>query len=167
MSFQYPQSSLLLKAGANKGEQGFINKKEDSFAWSIVIAFSKRRIYGVVGTKNTFSSNEIKGFYYHIFHTKMNVFKEIEDPPIIVWDNSSIHKSSEIHRFIEGSNARILTITPYNPWLNPTEHLIGTIKSKVKVQLNQGRQVITHLNNLEFWVWVLLERRLMIFRKQI
>ena len=146
MSFQYPQSSLLLKAGANKGEQGFIDMKEDSFAWSIVITFSKRRIYWVVGTKNIFSSSEIKGFYFHIFHTKMNVFKKIEDPSIITWDNSSIHKLSEIHRFIEGSNARILTITPYNPWLNPNEHQIGTIKSKIKIQLNQGRQVITHLN---------------------
>ena len=97
----------------------------------------------------------------------MNVFKEIEDPPIIALDNSSIYKSSDIHRFIEGSNSRILTITPYNPWLNPTEHLIGTIKSKVKAHLNQGRQVITQLNNVEFRVWILLERRLMIFWKQI
>ena len=57
MSFKYPQSSMPLKTGANKGQQGFVDKKLDSFAWSIVIEFSKRRIYRVVRTKNTFSSN--------------------------------------------------------------------------------------------------------------
>ena len=57
MSFKYPQSSMPLKTGANKGQQGFVDKKVDSFAWSIVIEFSKRRIYRVVRTKNTFSSN--------------------------------------------------------------------------------------------------------------
>ena len=87
---------------------------------------------------DTFASHEMLGLYYHIFKTKFESFKETGSIPIIVHDNASIHKSSEIQEFIKESGITILTIIPYFPCLNPTEHLIGSIKSKIKQQLNQG-----------------------------
>ena len=129
MNFHYLLAKLLLKAGANRGQQGFIEKKEEPFSWSTIIAFSKKRIYGVVSTIGTFVSKEIKRFYYHIFKSKFEDFQETEDNHVIVCDNASIHKSLEIWEFIKNSGATILTIAPYCPWLNPTEHLIGSIKS--------------------------------------
>ena len=57
----------------------------------------------------------MKGFYYNIFSAKTEMFQETEDISVIVWDNSSIHKSSEIKEFIQNSGVTILTITPYSP----------------------------------------------------
>ena len=80
---------------------------------------------------------EIKGFYYHIFKTKFKALKT-SSIPIIICDNVSIHKSSKIQELIEDSGITILTIIPYTQRLKPTEHLIGSIKSKIKQQLNHG-----------------------------
>ena len=88
---------------------------------------------------DTFTSMEIKGFYYRIFQAKIDVFNEADSIPVIVWDNSSIHKSAEIKDFIADSGVSILTIAPYSPCLNPAEHLIGAIKSKIKQQLVLGK----------------------------
>ena len=142
MNFHYHLANLLFKTGANRGQQGFIEKKDESFSWSTIIAFSKKRIYGVVSTIGTFTSKEIKGFYYHIFKSRFEDFEETEDIPVIVCDNASIHKLLEIREFIKNSGVTILTIVPYFPWLNPTEHLIGSIKSKMKQQLNQWKKAL-------------------------
>ena len=50
-----------------------------------------------------------------------------------------INKSADVKKFIRGSNARILTIPPYSPWLNPTEHHIGWIKARIQANVSRGR----------------------------
>ena len=56
-------------------------------------------------------------------------------------DNASIHKSIHIKRLVNDKKARILTIHPYEPSLNPTEKLILAIKSKIKTRQFQGQVI--------------------------
>ena len=58
---------------------------------------------------------------------------------LLLCDNSVIHKSEKIKSFIQDSGVTIITLTPYSPCLNPTEHLIGAIKSKVRSELFSGK----------------------------
>ena len=125
--------------GVSRGEKGFIEQPSDTFTWSIVIAFSRLRIYGWMATQDTFTADKMKDFYYSLYSSKINIFKEVEKLPVLVWDNSVIHKSEKIRSFIQKSGVRIITLAPYSPCLNPTEHLIGAIKSRVKNEVFLGR----------------------------
>ena len=94
--FSLSSRQFAFQNKANRGQQKFIEKKEESFSWSTIIAFCKKRIYGVESTIGTFTSTEIKGFYFHIFKSRFEDFQETEDIPVIIWYNASIHKSLEI-----------------------------------------------------------------------
>ena len=57
----------------------------------------------------------------------------------IVRDNSKTHKSTEIHQLIENAQVKILALTSYWPFLNPSEYLIGTIKEKIRSKNGSDR----------------------------
>ena len=132
MSSPYLPDILVADHGVNRREKGFIKLPNDIFTWSIAIAFSKQRIYGWMATRKTMTADKMKDFYYELFYSKIKIFKEDNELPVLVYDNSVIHKSEKIKSFIQDSRVSIITLTPYNPYLNPIEHLIGAIKSKVK-----------------------------------
>ena len=139
MSPPYLPDILVADHRVNKGEKGFIKLPNNIFAWSIAIAFSKQRIYGWVVTRETFTVDKMKDFYYELFYSKNKIFKEDNELPVLVCDNSVIHKSVKIKSFIQDSGVRIITFTQYSPCLNPTKHLIGAIKSKVRSEVFSGK----------------------------
>ena len=57
----------------------------------------------------------MKYFYNKTYEVRADIFKELEDPPILVCDNATVNKSKLIKSFIQGSRAKIFTITPYSP----------------------------------------------------
>ena len=85
-----------------------------------------------MATQDTFTADKMKDFYYELYFSKIKVFNEIDDLPVLAWDNSSIHKSEKNKDFLKNSGVRIITLAPYSLCINPTEHLIGAIKAKVK-----------------------------------
>ena len=92
-----------------------------------------------MATRETFKADKMKDFYYELFYSKIKMFKEDNELPVLVCDNSVIHKSEKIKSFIKDSGVSIITLTPYSPCLNPTEHLKGTIKSKVRSEVFFGK----------------------------
>ena len=58
---------------------------------------------------------------------------------VFVCDNAKTHKSEMMKEFVVENNIKIVTITPYSPCLNPTEHLIGAIKCKLNSLTASGR----------------------------
>ena len=77
----------------------------------------------------------MKDLYYELFYSKIKIFKEDNELPVLVCDNSVIHKFEKIKKFIQDSGVSIITLTPHSPCLNPTEHLIRAIKSKVRSEV--------------------------------
>ena len=92
-----------------------------------------------MATRETFTADKMKDFYYELFYSKIKIFKEDNELPALVCDNSVIHKSEKIKSFIQDNGVSIITLTPYNPCINPTEHLIGAIKSKVRSEMFSGK----------------------------
>ena len=70
--------------------------------------------------------------------TRKERFNCEDTNPNFVWDNTKTHKSIEIHQLIENTQVKILTPTPYWPCLNPSEHLIGAIKKKIRSKNGNG-----------------------------
>ena len=85
MSSTYLSDILVADHEVNKGEKGFIKLPKDIFTWSIDIAFSKQRIYGWVVTQETFTVDKMKDFYYELFYSKIKIFKEDNELPVLVW----------------------------------------------------------------------------------
>ena len=139
MSSPYLPDILVADHGVNRGEKGFIKLPNDIFIWSIAIAFFKQRVYGWMTTRETFKVDKMKDFYYELFYSKIKMFKEDNELPVLVCDNSIIHKSEKIKSFIQDSGVSIITLTPYSSCLNPTEHLIEAIKSKFRSEVFSGK----------------------------
>ena len=138
MNFRCLQETSHSGVGVNKNSKGFIIKKSTDTSLSMIVAFSKIRVYGWFALQETISSEEIKYFYSEIYKAKSTLFRD-ECTPILVCDNAKYHKSESIKNFIDGSKARIFTLVPYSPFLNPAEQMIGYIKSKIKKELLRGK----------------------------
>ena len=138
MNSQFLQD-ILSTDGVNKGEQVYISSSEDAFSISAVIGFSSRRIYRLLETTKTNSSNSIKGFYFKLYETKIKEFTNEENLPVLVCNNWIINKSAEIKEFLKESWVQIVIIPPYNPCLNDCENLIGWIKNQLKSQIACGK----------------------------
>ena len=91
-----------------------------------------------MATREVFTTDKMKDFYYELFYSKIKIFKEDNELPVLC-DNSVIHKSEKIKSFIQDSGGSIITLTLYSPCLNPTEDLIGAIKSKVRSKVFSGK----------------------------
>ena len=51
---------------------------------------------------------------------------------IIILENVSSHKTKMVSKFVENSKIMMLTIPPYEPFLNPAEKFILAVKSKIR-----------------------------------
>ena len=104
MSSPYLPDILVADHGLNRGEKGFIKLNHYIFTWSISIKFSKQRIYGWMATRETFKADKMKDFYYELFYSKIKIFKEDNELPVLVCDNSVIHKwekSKDLFKTVE------------------------------------------------------------------
>ena len=90
-------------------------------------------------TREIFTADKMKDFYFELLYSKIKKLKKDNELPVLVCDNSVIHKSEKIKSFIQDSGVSIITLTPYSPCLNLTEHLIRAIKSKVRSEVFSGK----------------------------
>ena len=123
------------------GKKRYVNFHDNAFSMSFIVAFSKTELYGIMGIKGT-TNSLIFGLFLKQLYDLLNVSDPYNNERrVLVMDNASIHKSNHIKSLIKGKKARILTIHPYEPSLNPTEKLILSIKSKIKTRLYRGRAI--------------------------
>ena len=138
-SFESRPEVWTTKAGANRGTKGFMISNDDLKSISIIVAFSEKRIYGIFAFDSTTDSETIKYFISKIYQARSEGYNESSTNALLVCDNAKYHKSTIIKNFVEACGVKLLTITPYWPWLNPAEHIIGHIKQKLKREIAEGR----------------------------
>ena len=123
----------------DKGVKGFIDMMLDNFSMGFTVAFSKNRIYGILGSTCANNSKTFILFLSSLFDCIENIFKITNGKIWVVLDNASIHVSKEIEEFIKNIWIRLITICPYSQSLNPWEKLISVIKMKMKARRMHGR----------------------------
>ena len=137
--FSLSDRSLKFFGWSEKGKSGYVNSILDSFSMSFFVAFSADRFYGIMGVEGTGNSQKFIHFLSKVLKERMKLSLEEERNLVIVLDNSSIHKTLEVSKFVVGSNIRMLTIPPYEPSLNPVEKFILAVKSKIRQKKQRGQ----------------------------
>ena len=69
----------------------------------------------------------------------MIIFNRENENYWIICDNSTIHKSKLITKFLTSNNIWMITIPPYCTSLNAVEKLILSIKQKVNKEIDSGK----------------------------
>ena len=133
--FLYSSHSNKQYGWCNKSENSIYYAPIDTFKMSFIVWFSKVCIYGVMGTNQTFDSNMFLQFLIEI---KENLHSDW----VFIADNASIHKTNQIKEYLENKKQLLITIPSYSPWLNPWEHLIRSIKSKIRMK-QKNNKIIT------------------------
>ena len=139
MNSLYQAEISITKDGANKGVKGHIDNLEDGKNMSIIVGFSRNKIYGLFISLETIDSACVKYLNAQVLQnrTKLDGDKQIQT--VFVCDNAKTQKSDMIKEFVKENKIKIVTITPYSPCLNATEHLIGANKCKINSLTGSGR----------------------------
>ena len=136
--FIYSSHSNKQYGWCKKSENSIYYAPLDDFRMSFMIWFSKFRIYGVIGTNETFDSNM---FLQFLIQMKENLHSNW----VFIADNASIHKTNQIREYLEDTKQLLITIPSYSPWLNPWEHLIRSIKSKIRMKQRANKLITLSL----------------------
>ena len=75
-----------------------------------MIGFSIWKFYGILGTTATHNHKSFFTFISNIIDHRTNVLSLEESKFIIVWGNSSIHKSNEAKKYLKNSQFIFLVI---------------------------------------------------------
>ena len=86
---------------APKGSKGYLKHYENNFKMSFILAFSKNRIHGVVGSSQTSDSLVFKYFLCKTIEWIWTKLRQNLEDVVFVMDNHSIHKSEVIKNFIK------------------------------------------------------------------
>ena len=121
-----------------------------TFNMSFWVMMSEDCIIAIKGTANTFDSKLFVQFLEE-------AIVYLPDKVVLWMDNSSIHKTLDVHKTLKRHNILALTIPPYSPWLNPWEHLIRSIKTIIRkiqgteklITLRTIKQVVDKVNQEE------------------
>lgn len=72
---------------------------------------------------------------------------------LIILDNASFHKASNIEEVAKSTGAEVLYLPPYSPDLNPIEHQWHSIKTKIRKLLRDGVESLSQaVTNAFQWV---------------
>ena len=145
---------LRIKIGFN----GLWNKASNLVYWanpqtfnmSFWVMMSEDWIFAIKWTADTFDSKLFVQFLEEII-----VY--LPDKVVFWMDNSSIHKTLDVHKTLKRHNILALTIPPYSQWLNPWEHLIRSINTNIRkihgtgklITLRTIKQVVDKVNQVE------------------
>ena len=104
------------------------------------------RLHGVMGWFGSTNSKFFIKFLHYLSQSVQNQLGQENNKYVIVCDNTRIHTSREVERFIVKDELRLMTIAPYSPSLNPVEKVICAIKMKLKsMTLNSQREICLRL----------------------
>ena len=130
--FLLSEISFKFFGWSKKGKSGYFNSISDSFSMSFFVAFSADRFYGIMGTKGTGTAQKFIHFLGKVLKQRMKTISLEMRRFFIILDNASIHKTREVSKFVSDKKIRVLTIPPYNPYLNPVEKFILALKNKLR-----------------------------------
>ena len=117
---------------AKRGEKAFLDKSQDSFKASIIIAVSRERIIWMQATTGNWSGVMFKEFIKAVILRLKEINGMNSAKPLLVCDNSLIHTAGIVKNYLESNKVSMMTLTPYNPWSNPAEFAIQWHKQKLK-----------------------------------
>ena len=138
-SFRFSHKQTKSYWWAQISKRWYIQWIPQEFKMSFIIGISKDRLYGLMRSSGIIDATITIEFIKEILEVRQKVFNNSDRKAFIVWNNTSIHKSSNVKEFVEGIKIKILIIWPYCSSLNPVENLILFIKSKIRQQQNRGR----------------------------
>ena len=117
-----------------KNKKGYLSLIYDSSSIFFVICFSSKQFYAIKRSSQLINSEFIKSFVKNIIIIKQKNQSRRRKFALIC-SNSSIHSGRLMSKFAEENKISIVMISPYWPCLNPCEHDINAIKSKVRMEL--------------------------------
>ena len=137
--FSVNHKTVNLHRWTYRGVDGWKILSPQSFNMSFIVSFSWNQIEGLMGSKSSVCSDKFIWYLRWLLSRPCNK-KYIEEGKIVfVLDNCSIHKSEKVRQFLNKIRVPAISIVAYSPFLNPAEHLIQWIKSKLKRDHDQGR----------------------------
>ena len=97
------------------GRKRYINFNESTFTMSFMVAFSKFRFYGLMGSNSSVDSPVFGVFLHKLIKSIVEDHNLDLSNLVFVMDNAPTHKSRYIQTMIKNKIIRILTIAPYEP----------------------------------------------------
>ena len=135
---------------ARRGEKGLLKTDQSGIALNIVVAFSRLRMYGIMINKNANDSLSFIYFLQQLAMIRRASHQLLNNKWWVIADNASIHSSIKVQEWLEKSNMRLITISPYSPSLNPTEKVIAAIKCEIRNLLLESRWFHILISKLQF-----------------
>ena len=121
------------------GSSGFQQSHNESFWISFMIGLSIKRIYELFGSKSTHDHKSFITFISNVSKYKRINFVIQNARLMVIWDNSSIHKSKKVKKFFKKYKSSNFNYLILSPSLNPTEKFILYIKWKLNVIKQQEK----------------------------
>ena len=115
-----------------RGTPSMIAINTEPWRMSFIVAFSKRRIEGIIASNNSIIS-KIFWFFLNDIWNKFSNADHLRRKPVIILDNWKLHKSKETLNFVDLKGIRFLSIPPYTPQLNGAEKMIALIRSRLEI----------------------------------
>ena len=145
--FRYSAHDDRFYGWSSKASNSAYWANPQTFNMSFWVMMCQDYIVAIKGTTGTFD-----GRLFSQFIKESLVF--LPENVVLWMDNSSIHKTLEVHKAFEKHNILAWTIPAYSSWLNPWEHLIRSIKMNTRkiqstgklVTLRTIKQVVDNIN---------------------
>ena len=80
-----------------------------------------------------------------IYWVKEVLIPELRSGQVVVFDNASYHKSSEITELIESVGCKVIYLPPYSPDLNKIEKYWANLKRKLRELWNDQLDVMENI----------------------
>ena len=124
---------------AKREFKGYISTQKSDFSMTFICAVSNIKVYGLLGTDSTITSDEVKYYIRQLAEYRNQDLSLANKPFILMYDNAKVHTSDAVVQFIIKSKLRSVGISAYQPVLNPCEKLIGAVKSTLTKLQAEGR----------------------------
>ena len=161
-----------------KGHPSMLWVNASSWIMSFIVALSEKQIEFIIASNKSithqifcwFLSDILKRLQHGGWDTSQVCF---------IFDNASLHSSSNSIKYMKEQGIKSITIPPYSPQLNPAEKLIEAIKIKVRkdwienksLSLKWIHKIVDELDRETWRKWILSSRietinRLQTFQNQ-
>ena len=137
--FSFTERKSNLYSWGPRSQHWRLSLSKGQFSCSWMVGFSRNYFYGVMITKDTWTSEMFIKFIHSWIKAREEYFDFQDRRMIFIWDNTSIHRSEAVREYIKKTEIKILTICPYSPSLNPVEKMILAFRSKIGTQIELGK----------------------------